>query len=146
MAEGATLIVAPNEQAFFKKVSAFRFKADPDTLTRNPREPVFEPLQNGKRVLTDGTTTVEIYDIGNGPHAEAMLVAYFPAQKMIYQGDLLNRPPNGDYPIANDTSAHFLNWIDSRKLAVETTIPVHGTPTTIAEFRKAVDELKKKAN
>lgn len=147
MAEGATLIVAPGEQAFFKKVSEVRYKADPDSLTRNPRAPVFEPLQNGKRVLTDGTTTVEIYDIGKGPHAEEMLVAYFPDHKLIYQGDLLNRPSNGDYPIANDTSVHFLNWIDTRKLAVEATIPVHGPLTTIAEFRKAVAEMKKeKAN
>jgi glyoxylase-like metal-dependent hydrolase (beta-lactamase superfamily II) len=146
MAEGATLIIAPSEEAFFKKVSAVRFSADPDTLTRNPREPKFEPLQNGKRVLTDGTTTIEIYDIGKGPHTEEMLVAYFPAQKFIYQGDLLNRPANGDYPIANDTSVHFLNWIDSKKIAVELTIPVHGTPTTMAEFRKAVEEMKVKAN
>ena len=146
MAEGATLIVAPGEEAFFKKVSAVRFSADPDTLTRNPREPKFEPLQNGKRVLTDGTTTVELYDIGKGPHTEEMLVAYFPNQKFIYQGDLINRPSNGDYPIANDTSVHFLNWIDAKKLAVEMTIPVHGTPTTIAEFRKAVEEMKVKAN
>jgi glyoxylase-like metal-dependent hydrolase (beta-lactamase superfamily II) len=146
MAEGATLIVAPAEEAFFKKVSAVRFIADPDTLTRNPREPKFEPLQNGKRVLTDGTITVEIYDIGKGPHTEEMLVAYFPDQKLIFQGDLINRPSNGDYPIANDTSVHFLNWIDAKKVAVEMTIPVHGTPTTIAEFRKAVEEMKVKAN
>ena len=146
MAEGATLIIPPGEEAFFKKVSAVRFSADPDTLTRKPREPKFEPLQNGKRVLTDGTTTVEIYDIGKGPHAEEMLVAYFPDHKLIYQGDLLNRPSNGDYPIANDTSVHFLNWIDSKKLAVEATIPVHGPLTTIADFRKAVEEMKVKAN
>lgn len=146
MAEGATLIVAPGEQAFFKKVSAARFKADPDALTRNPREPIFEPLQNGKRVLTDGTTTVEIYDIGAGPHTQEMLVAYFPQHKLIYQGDLLNRPGNGDAPIANDTTVHFLNWIDAQKLAVDATIPVHGPFTTMAEFRKAVAEKKDKAN
>jgi glyoxylase-like metal-dependent hydrolase (beta-lactamase superfamily II) len=144
MAEGATLIVAPGEEAFFKKVSAGRFNAAADSLSRKPRELKFEPIQNGKRVLTDGTTTVEIYDIGKGPHAEEMLVAYFPNQKMIYQGDLLNRPATGDYAIANDTSAHFLNWIDSKKLAVEITIPVHGPPTTIEEFRKAVAEMKEK--
>ena len=146
MAEGATLIIAPGEQPFFRKVSAARFKADPDALTRNPREPIFEPVQNGKRVLTDGTTTVEIYDIGKGPHAEEMLVAYFPQHKLIYQGDLLNRPGNGDYPIANDTSVHFLNWIDEKKLAVDATIPVHGPLTTMAEFRKAVAEKKDRAN
>ena len=146
IAEGATLIIAPGEEAFFKKVSAVRFSADPDTLTRNPKEPKFEPVQGGKRVLTDGTTTVEIYDIGKGPHAEEMLVAYFPDHKFIYQGDLLNRPSNGDHAIANDTSAHFLNWIESKKLPVEMTIPVHGPPTTIADFRKAVEEMKVKAN
>jgi hypothetical protein len=53
---------------------------------------------------------------------------------------------NGDYPIANDTSVHFLNWIDSKKLPVEMTMPVHGTLTTIAEFRKSVEEMKVKAN
>ena len=144
MAEGATLIVLPSEETFFKKVSAARFNASPDTLSRNPREPKFEPIQNGKRVLTDGTTTVELYDIGKGPHAEEMLVAYFPDHKMIYQGDLLNRPGTGDPAIANDTSAHFLDWIDAKKLAVETTIPVHGPPTTIADFRKAVADMKNK--
>lgn len=146
MAEGVTLIVAPGERSFFKKVSEARFKADPDALTRNPRDPIFEPLQNGKRVLTDGTTTVEIYDIGPGPHTQEMLVAYFPQHKLIYQGDLLNRPGNGDYPIANDTSVHFLNWIDAQKLAVDATIPVHGPLTTMAEFRKAVAEKKDRAN
>ena len=75
-----------------------------------------------------------------------MLVAYFPDQKLIFQGDLLNRPANGDAPIANDTSVHFLNWIDSKKLPVEMTIPVHGPPTTIADFRKAVEEMKVRAN
>lgn len=143
MAEGATLIIAPSEEAFFRKVNTYSFKAEPDTLTRNPRTAVFEPLKNGKRVLTDDTTTVEIYDIGKGPHTEEMLVAYFPDHKLIYQGDLLNRPSNGDAPIANDTSVHFLNWIDTKKLAVDATIMVHGPLTTIAEFRKAVAEMKK---
>lgn len=142
MSQGATLIVAPGEVDFFKKVSTVRFTAEPDQLMQNSKTPVFEPLQGGKRVLTDGTTTVELYDIGSGPHTEQMLVAYFPAQKMIFQGDLLNRPPNGDVPLANSTSVHFLEWIDKQKLPVETTIPVHGTPTTIAEFRKAVADMK----
>ncbi len=142
MAEGATLIVAPGEKDFFQKVSTGRFTAEPDILTRNFRAPVFETLQNRKRVLTDGETTIEIHDIGSGPHAEEMLVAYLPKEKTLYQGDLLNRPPNGDYPIANDTSAHFLTWIDSSGLAVERLIPVHGTLTTMEEFRKAVADMK----
>ncbi len=142
MAEGATLIVASGERPFFEMVCKGVFTAEPDALTRNWKQPKFEPVQNGKRTLTAGTTTIEIHDIGPGPHAEEMLVAYIPELKAIYQGDLLNRPPNGDYPIANDTSAHFLKWIDASGLAVERIIPVHGTVTSIEEFRKAVADMR----
>jgi hypothetical protein len=69
-----------------------------------------------------------------------MLVAYLPNEKMVFQGDLLNRPANGDYPIANDTTVHFANWIERSKLPVEKIIPVHGTITTIEELRQAVKE------
>jgi Metallo-beta-lactamase superfamily len=82
MAEGVTLIVAPGEEAFFKKVSAVRFSADPDTLTRNPREPKFEPLQNGKRVLTDGTMTVELYDIGKAHTRKRCSSRTFPIRSL----------------------------------------------------------------
>jgi hypothetical protein len=146
MAEGATLIVVPGEQAFFEKVSRARFTAEPDSLTRNAKPLKFEPVRDGKRVVGNGATTIEIHDIGSGPHAEQMLVAYIPEIKAVYQGDLLNRPPNGDYPIANDTSAHFLKWIESSGLAVERIIPVHGTVTTMEEFRKAIAEMSVAVN
>jgi len=144
MAEGSALIVAPGERAFFEKVSKAAFTAEPDSFSLAPKPLKIEPLTNGKRVLENGNAVaVEIYDIGPGPHAEEMLVAYIPAIKAVFQGDLLNRPANGDYPIANETSAHFLKWIDSSGLVVETIIPVHGPVTTIEELRRAVADMKK---
>ena len=144
IAEGATVIAAPGEKSFFEKVVKAKFTIDPDTLTRNPQPLKIETLENGKRVLTDGTTTVELYDIGSGPHTEEMLVAYLPNEKIIFQGDLLNRPSNGDYPIANDTTAHFAKWIESKKLAVDKIVAVHGTISTMEELRKAVADMAKK--
>jgi glyoxylase-like metal-dependent hydrolase (beta-lactamase superfamily II) len=141
IAEGATLLAVPGEKAFFEKVARSVFTIDPDSLTRNPQPLKIELIDNKKRTLTDGTVTVELLDIGSGPHAEEMLVAYLPNEKMLFQGDLINRPLNGDPPIANDTSAHFLKWLDSSKLAVEKIIPVHGTLTTTDELRKAVAEM-----
>jgi glyoxylase-like metal-dependent hydrolase (beta-lactamase superfamily II) len=141
-AEGATLLAVPGEKAFFEKVAKSVFTVDPDSLTLNPQPLKIELVDNKKRVLTDGTVTVELIDIGSGPHAEEMLVAYLPNEKMLFQGDLINRPLNGDRPIANDTSAHFMNWINSSKLAVDKIIPVHGTITTVDELRKAVAEMR----
>lgn len=146
IAEGATVIALPIEKPFFEKVVTSKFLLNPDTLSREPKPLKVEVISDGRRVLTDGTRTVELHDIGPGPHTEQMLVAYLPAIKAVYQGDLLNRPANGDYPIANDTSVHFLKWIDSQKFAVEKTIPVHGTVTTMDEFRKAVAAMSVAAN
>jgi len=143
IAEGATVISAPGEKTFFERIAKSKFTIEPDPLALSPKELKIETIEKGKRILTDGTTTVEIYDIGTGPHAEEMLVAYLPNEKMIFQGDLLNRPANGDYPIANDTTVHFAKWIETKKLAVEKIIPVHGTITTIDELRAAVAEKEK---
>ena len=144
IAEGATVIALPGEKSFFEKIAKSKFTIDPDTLTRNPQPLRIETVAGGKRVLTDGTTIVELYDIGSGPHTEEMLVAYLPNEKIIFQGDLLNRPSNGDYPIANDTTVYFAKWLDAKKLSVEKIVAVHGTISTIEELRKAVAEQSKK--
>lgn len=145
IAEGATLIAAPGEKSFFERIAKSKFTIDPDALTKNPQPLKIETVENGKRVLTDGVTTVEIYDIGSGPHTDSMLVAYLPNEKILFQGDLLNRPSNGDYPIANDTTVHFAKWLEMKKLAVEKIVAVHGTVSTMDELRQAVAEKEKAA-
>ncbi len=138
IAKGAIVLALPGEKTFFERIAKSKFTIDPDTLTRNPKDLKIELIENGRRVLSDGTTTVEILDIGTGPHTEEMLVAFLPNEKMIFQGDLLNRPANGDVPIANDTTVHFAKWLDGKKLAVEKIIAVHGPVSTVDELRQAV--------
>jgi len=136
----------PGEKSFFERVVQGQFTVDPDALMLNPQPLKIEVLEGGRRILSDGTTTVEIHDIGPGPHTEEMLVAYLPNEQIIFQGDLLNRPSNGDYPIANETSAHFAKWLESKKLSVRKIIPVHGTVTTMDEMRKAVADMQRAQN
>ena len=138
IAEGATVLSLPGEKTFFERIAKSKFTIDPDSLTRNPKELKLEIINGGRKVLSDGTTTVEILDIGAGPHTEEMLVAYLPNEKMVFQGDLLNRPANGDAPLANDTTVHFAKWLDGKKLAVDKIIGVHGPVSTVDELRQAV--------
>ena len=140
--EGVSLIALPGEKAFFEKVAQSKFTIDPDFLTKNPRPIKIEVIKEGRRVLTDGTTTVELIDIGPGGHTDEMLVAYLPAQKLIFQGDLLNRPANGDPATINDTTVHFASWLENSKLAVDRIIGVHGPPSTMDELRKGVAEKR----
>jgi glyoxylase-like metal-dependent hydrolase (beta-lactamase superfamily II) len=138
IAERAIVLAMPGERAFFEKVASSRFTIDPDTLTLNPQRLQVELIKEGRRVLTDGTTTIELIDIGPGGHTDEMLVAYLPAQKLIFQGDLLNRPANNDPATVNDTTVHFANWLENSKLAVDRVIGVHGPPSTIDELQKGV--------
>ena len=145
IAEGATLIGLPGEKAFFDKVAAAKFTIDPDALTLNPKPLIFEPISDRKRVLTDGTTTVELIDIGPGGHTDEMLVAYLPKEKLVFQGDLVNRPANNDPATINATTVHFANWLSRSKLDIERVIGVHGPPSTLTELNQGV-AAKQKGN
>ncbi|MBC8039115.1 MAG: MBL fold metallo-hydrolase, partial [Opitutaceae bacterium] len=143
IAEGATIIALPGEKSFFEKIVKSKFTITPDTLSMNPQPLKIETVEKGKRIFTDGTMTLELLDIGSGPHTDEMLVAYLPNEKILFQGDLLNRPLNGDAPIANDTTVHFAKWIETKKLAVDKIVAVHGTVSTMNELRTAVAEKEK---
>jgi len=139
IAEGATVITTPGLRPFFERVAAARnFTLNPDTLARTPRPLSLETLQQGKRIFTDGAQIVELYDIGSGPHMDEMIVAYLPKEKVIFQGDLLNRPEDGRVTPGNATTAHFADWLRKSGLAVERIAGVHGPVATLDDLHKAV--------
>jgi glyoxylase-like metal-dependent hydrolase (beta-lactamase superfamily II) len=147
IAEGTTIITTPALRSFFTRVAEARnFTLQPDALARNPRPLVWETLQNGKRVFTDGTQTVELYDIGSGPHMDEMIVAYLPNEKIIFQGDLLNRPEDGHIAPGNATTAHFAEWLKKSGLAVERIVGVHGPVATPDDLQKAVALMQQAQN
>ena len=147
IAEGATIITTPALRSFFTRVAEARnFTLQPDALARNPRPLVLETLQNGKRVFTDGTQTVELYDIGSGPHMDEMIVAYLPNEKIIFQGDLLNRPEDGHVAPGNATTAHFADWLKKSGLAVERIVGVHGPVATPEQLQQAVALMQQAQN
>ncbi len=95
VAEGATIITT---QGNVEVVRAMASSAQNDRLGKNPRKVEISLIEGGKRVLTDGRQTLELIDIGPNPHAKEMVIAYLPAQKIIFQGDLFI-VPNDSAPI-----------------------------------------------
>lgn len=146
IADGVTLLGLPGERTFFEKVVKSRFTIDPDALSLRPQPLKFDAIKEGRRVLSDGTTTVELIDIGPGGHTDEMLVAYLPSEKLVFQGDLVNRPANGDPATINDSTIHFVDWLSKSGLAVEKVIGVHGPPSTLDELQKAAAERRTAKN
>ena len=136
----------PGEKTFFERVMKSSITINPDALTLKPQPLKWESVEGRKRVLTDGTTTVELIDIGPSPHAEEMLIAYLPHEKLVFQADLLDRPTNNDPPTINDITVHFSNWLDMSELDVVRVVAVHGPPSTREELRQGIAEKKKGVN
>jgi glyoxylase-like metal-dependent hydrolase (beta-lactamase superfamily II) len=139
IAEGATLVTTKGNQNYFEQLVKSRFTIAPDMLARNPQPLKIEFIENGKRVFTDGVTTIELYDIGTNPHTEEMLVAYLPKEKILFQADLFDDLSG----LRSRTTMQLADWIESKKLAVETILPVHGKATTIEEFRRDAANFRK---
>ncbi|HET6891035.1 MAG TPA: hypothetical protein VFH31_08030, partial [Pyrinomonadaceae bacterium] len=101
-------------------------------------------VRNGKRVFTDGRQTVEIIDIGPSPHANEMLIAYLPKEKLAFQGDLVNLPASGKYMPTTviETTVHFYNSIKRLGLDVDRIAAVHGPTTTIDDLGKAIEKRR----
>jgi glyoxylase-like metal-dependent hydrolase (beta-lactamase superfamily II) len=144
VAEGAAVVTTPANQPFFERMAASNFTVAPDDQTRAKKKPVFEFVRGGKRVFTDGRQTVEVIDIGPGPHAREMLVVYLPKEKLVFQGDLVNLPNSGKWmpSTVNDSTVHFVEALSRLNLDVKRVAAVHGPATSIEDLREAVEKKR----
>jgi glyoxylase-like metal-dependent hydrolase (beta-lactamase superfamily II) len=144
IAEGITVVTTPANQQYFETMAASDFTINRDDQTKNKRKPVFEFVRNGKRVFTDGRQTVEIIDIGPSPHADEMLIAYLPKEKLAFQGDLVNLPNSGKYMPTTiiETTVHFFDSIKRLGLDVDRIAAVHGPTTTLDDLAKAIEKSR----
>lgn len=144
MGEGVTLVTTPGNKGYFEKVAQGVRTIAPDNLAMKPRPPVIETVQNMKRVFTDDQHTVELYDIGAGPHTKEMLIVYLPKEKILFQGDLLNLPQAGTTMITpgNETTVHFAERLKALGLNVEKIAAVHGRTGTLDDLRVAIEKFK----
>jgi glyoxylase-like metal-dependent hydrolase (beta-lactamase superfamily II) len=94
IAEGATLVVQENSREFFERAFNTPRTLLDDSLAKNPKKLKIETFAD-KKVYTDGTQTVELYHIYPAPHSNALLVAYLPRQKVLFQGDFSINPVQG---------------------------------------------------
>jgi glyoxylase-like metal-dependent hydrolase (beta-lactamase superfamily II) len=136
IAEGATVITTKSNAPVVEMMAA---APQVDRLAKSPRKPEFLFIERGKRVLTDGTRTVQLIDVGPNPHAREMVIAYLPKERVLFQGDLFFVPAN-DAPTGppQPTTVSFAQKLKDLKLGVDRIASVHGRTTTIEELNRAL--------
>lgn len=138
MAEGATILTQSANKPYYEKLAAMPHTINPDRLTKSGTKPVIEGFDD-KRVLTGGGHTMELYRVQGSNHADTMLIAYMPKEKVLVDADIFTPAPTG-VPLPPPTK-EMLN-LDANllrlKLDVQQIAPIHGRLVTIGDFRTAI--------
>jgi glyoxylase-like metal-dependent hydrolase (beta-lactamase superfamily II) len=127
VAEGATVITHQINKSYYEKVWANPHTLVPDKLAQNPKKPKFETVAE-KKILTDGTHTIELYHLADFGHNDGMLIAYLPKEKILLEADGFNPPPQPltRTPAAvSPYTASLAANIQRLNLDVQRIIPVH---------------------
>jgi hypothetical protein len=82
--------------------------------------------------------TVELHELTGNSHVDEMVFAYLPKERLIFQGDLIIPPNQGEPQPANALSTEFLKKIDAMGWPVETIAGVHGRVVDLAYLRAMV--------
>jgi len=141
VAQGATVITHELNKPFFEKVWARPRTIAPDLLSKSPKAASFDTVSD-KKVLTDGTRTIELYHMKGTSHNVANLLVYMPAGKLLFWGDGYN-PPAGDDPrdVARtpEQMIDLYRVITLNNLDVRTVAPAHGFgPKPYDNLKKAI--------
>jgi glyoxylase-like metal-dependent hydrolase (beta-lactamase superfamily II) len=86
VAEGATIVTHRNNEDFFERALNTPRTLLNDTLAKNPKPARVDGFGD-KKVYSDANATVELYHIYPTPHSNGLSVAYFPKEKVLFQGD-----------------------------------------------------------
>jgi glyoxylase-like metal-dependent hydrolase (beta-lactamase superfamily II) len=145
-AEGATIVTDERNKDYFQKIvlGPQSRSLEPDRLSQfafAPTGPGPLMLQtfNDRYAISDGQKSIMLYHVDNLNHAEDMLVAYLPQDKILINADLWGPPPAGAATANVNLSAVTLfRNIKRLKLDVTQHVPIHGNPGPNADFERIV--------
>lgn len=126
VSEGLTVVAHKGARAFYEELASRKHTVVADALAKNPKPLTIETV-DGQLELKDKNRTVVLYPITDSPHAETLLMAYFPKERLLVEADVYSPPaPNATTPPAFPFAKNLLDNVQSRKLRVDRIVPIHG--------------------
>jgi len=132
VSEGLGVIAHKSSAAFFQNAMTRPHTIVPDALAKN-QKPLKLDSVDEELELKDAAQTVELYHIAGSPHADTLLMAYFPRERILVEADVFT-PAAAVAPYA----ANLMENITKRKLKVDKIVPIHGTIAPFADLQKVV--------
>ena len=138
VAEGIPIITHESHKKYYEQVIfKNQHRINPDRLARAPRPAIIETMKD-KRLVTDGSRTIEIYLLRDNDHAEGLLAAYLPKEKLLVQADsYIPRPGAPPLPTPSPYTVNLVDNVARLKLAVDRVVHIHGGISPYADVLAA---------
>jgi glyoxylase-like metal-dependent hydrolase (beta-lactamase superfamily II) len=137
-AEGVTIVTHEVNKPFFERVLTLPHRINPDSLAKSGRKAAVEGFRD-KRVMTDGTQTLELHHIRGNFHNDGLLMAYLPSIKVLVQADAFHPRPGATwaYPSPPQFTVNLFENVQRLKLDVTRVLHIHGGSDPIGVIAKA---------
>jgi glyoxylase-like metal-dependent hydrolase (beta-lactamase superfamily II) len=136
-AEDATIVTHAANLAFYEKAWAAPRALAPDALAKAAgKKPVFQGVTDRTALTGSNKRTIELHVLQGNPHNEQILVAWLPAEKILFQSDMINPPaPNAQIPPPTPTIINFYDNLTRLKIQPDRIVGGHGNRiATIADL------------
>ena len=143
--EGATIVTNEMNKDFYERVQLVPQPRNlsPDRLsqfpfaTTGPGPGKLETYRD-RYAISDGDQSIISYHVEGFNHAGDMAIVYLPKSKILVSADM--GPPAAGTPVENvsPNSVALYNNIKRLKLDVTQHVPIHGNPSSNADFERTV--------
>ena len=147
IAEGATVVTTPGNEAYVREISTYLFDSEPDRLARKPR-PVKIRTFADRIELADSTNRLVAINYGErSQHTDEFVVFWFPRAKLLFEAELGWVRVDGKLR-ASRRAAALLTWLKEQKLDVDRLVqswPMRGNEAcqTRSELEALVNAAKR---
>jgi glyoxylase-like metal-dependent hydrolase (beta-lactamase superfamily II) len=142
-AEGATIITHAINQPYYERAAANSRNFSPDRLAKSGKKPLFQAMGDNM-VLTDGSRTVELYQIAGNTHHDGLIMAYLRKEKILIEADAYTPgPPDAPVPATpNPFSVNLVANVRRLGIDVERIVPLHGRIVPYSELQRVTTPPK----
>lgn len=137
VAEGLTVITHETNRELFEELVSRPHTVVTDHLAQQPAELMLETVAGDDTLeLGEGRRTMQVFRMGDNPHADGTLVVHLPGERMLIQADMFIPGVGGEFA---RTAAALLAAIEERNLRVDQLVPIHGGVLPLSALEEAVE-------
>jgi glyoxylase-like metal-dependent hydrolase (beta-lactamase superfamily II) len=134
-AEGVTIVTHEANRSYFERAALNTWNLAPDRLAKSKKKPVFQTMGDNM-VLTDGTRSVELYQIVGNAHHDGIVMAYLRKEKLLIEADAFS--PRGVPKTPDPFTVNLEANVRRLNIEVERILPIHGSVVPYGELLKAI--------